>query len=719
MFSKNNKISKRQMFRLLTYDLMGIGTLLLPAALAKATERNGMLSILTGIAAGLGYCMIIGWQGSLMEEGESYPKYLKRCFGKVLGAALLFFYVLYYLCLGGYTSYIFGHLMVTDLLKEQSFYWITAGVLFLCVYGILQGIEGRARIYEILFWFLMAPLFLMLFFAARDIELPRLFPLFTNDANEILTGSYFCFEMFSLTGVALYLVPFAKKKESIRGACVGAVLFSGAVLFALFVVLQGMFGTSSMEALEYPAVTLMSMIQIPGGFLQRQDALMVAIWFFTVFALLSSSMFYTAENLKEFSSGKKEKWWIAFAAFAFFGIAVFSYRSADFTKILNRLFLYAGTPLAVLIPLFAGVAQKLKGKGKHAALASVLLGIMLLFSGCSTMELENRIFPLAMGLDKQEDSCRISFKFQDLSKVADENAESSSKTDFYIQDKDFFTGVSKYANNTNKIMDYNHLKALVLSKEFVEDLPALKTFLEICGKEDLIARNTLIFMSENAAEILALDENLDTAVGSYLEEMMESREDYKLKTAVTLGDLYNEAANKEQLLLIPVLAKSGGLPVIRNYYAFSYGEPKGEIGVSEAVLSYLCQGSIKKLAFSLEDKTPVSINRIRTKEDFLGKEKLLYCNKIRLEAVVEQDMDTGSGGGDKIKRQLEELFLTELNESARRLLNAPKIDLTNSFYKLGMYDRGKYEMYQSDTQAFLDKLQFQFEVEVILVNERG
>ncbi len=52
-------------------------------------------------------------------------------------------------------------------------------------------------------------------------------------------------------------------------------------------------------------------------------------------------------------------------------------------------------------------------------------------------------------------------------------------------------------------------------------------------------------------------------------------------------------------------------------------------------------------------------------------------------------------------------------------MNAPKIDLTNSFYKLGMYDREKYEMYQSDTQAFLDKLQFQFEVEVILVNERG
>ena len=35
MFSENNRISGRQMYRLMTYDLLGIGTLLVPQMLAK------------------------------------------------------------------------------------------------------------------------------------------------------------------------------------------------------------------------------------------------------------------------------------------------------------------------------------------------------------------------------------------------------------------------------------------------------------------------------------------------------------------------------------------------------------------------------------------------------------------------------------------------------------------------------------------------------------
>ena len=170
-------------------------------------------------------------------------------------------------------------------------------------------------------------------------------------------------------------------------------------------------------------------------------------------------------NDTELTAGKKEKLWIFISALSFFGIAVISYRSAEFTKLLNTIFLKAATPLVVLIPLLAGLYLKVSGKGKRVISTAMLLGIVCLLSGCSTMELENRKFPLAMGIDKKENSCQISYKFQDLSKVADENAVSSSGTDFYIEDKDFFTGISKYANNTNKMMDYNHMKALVLSKE--------------------------------------------------------------------------------------------------------------------------------------------------------------------------------------------------------------------------------------------------------------
>ncbi len=720
MFSTNNKISKRQMFRLLTYDILGIGTLLLPSALSAETGKNGMLAILLGMGAGLCYCILIGWQVNAMKEEESYPAYLKRCFGSFLGTVAILFYVCYYLCLGGYVSYIFGHLMITELLKEQSFYWIVAGLLLLAVYGIFQGIEGRARVYEILFWFLMAPLFLMMFFAARDVEVFRLFPLYETGFPGVLKGSLFSFEVFSLVGIGMFLPPFAQKKESIRGACVAAVLFGGCILLVLYGILQGIFGTKSIADLEYPAVTLMSMIQIPGGFFQRQDAIMVAVWFFTMYALLSSSMFYTAENLKEFTKGKKEKVWIVITAAAVFGISICSYRSAGFTEGLNQIFLSAATPAVVLLPLLATLCIKYKkdGRSKKVIQGMFLLAGMMLLSGCSTAELENRKFPLAMGIDKREESCQISYKFQDLSAIADENANSSGGTDFFIEDQDFFTGISKYANETNKIMDYNHMKVLILSEDFAEDRDSLENFLEICKKESLIARNTLLFFAKDAAEILALDQNLDTAIGSYLEEMIESREDYKLKDAVTLGDLYNDLENKEQLLLVPVLHSVGNLPVIRNYYAVSGGVLKGEISIQEAVLSYLIQGKLKKLSFSLDEKTPVSIQRIRVKRDFFKRNPILYHNKITLEVVVENDIDTAGKEGKEVKENLEKLFQKELKKSGGDLLTAPGIDLANSFCRLGMQDRTLYEQYKNNPEEYIRNLKYDFKIEVILLNEQ-
>ena len=49
MFSENNQISGRQVFRLLTYDFLGMGTLLLPTMLADTAGRDGIFCILAGI----------------------------------------------------------------------------------------------------------------------------------------------------------------------------------------------------------------------------------------------------------------------------------------------------------------------------------------------------------------------------------------------------------------------------------------------------------------------------------------------------------------------------------------------------------------------------------------------------------------------------------------------------------------------------------------------
>ena len=51
-----------------------------------------------------------------------------------------------------------------------------------------------------------------------------------------------------------------------------------------------------MARMQYPALTLMSNIHLRGSFLKRLDAFLLAIWFFTLFALINVFLFY-AEQL--------------------------------------------------------------------------------------------------------------------------------------------------------------------------------------------------------------------------------------------------------------------------------------------------------------------------------------------------------------------------------------------------------------------------------------
>ena len=57
--------------------------------------------------------------------------------------------------------------------------------------------------------------------------------------------------------------------------------------------------------MEYPAVTMMSTIKITGGFLKRTDAFMLAIWFFTLFALLGGTAFYGGPFREKIGVGRK------------------------------------------------------------------------------------------------------------------------------------------------------------------------------------------------------------------------------------------------------------------------------------------------------------------------------------------------------------------------------------------------------------------------------
>lgn len=349
----------------------------------------------------------------------------------------------------------------------------------------------------------------------------------------------------------------------------------------------------------------------------------------------------------------------------------------------------------------------------------LLLLLCLGLNGCSTRELEDRGFPLAIGIDKQEEHMVLSFDFPDLSKASEGKNPSGMPVSFSVEAGAYYEAQKAYENNTNQVLDYNHLKAIVIGEEFLADTEALRELFAWLEQEEVMARNTCLFAAgEQAAEILTLTEETNGSVGKYLEQMVETQEDFKENKVMTIGELMNQWHNQNELLLIPVLTNNGGVPSITEYAAVDAFSYKGNISVEEAMKAFLCQDLLRRFLYRLDSGEVLQIEDMRTKMEIVpdGAQILIMVDlsgKAQLKKRgVKADVPRG-----QLQKRLNRQMSESLKRTAKQLWEEPGVDLTNSFIRLGGYNRSLYRQYGQSYEEYLQALTVDVRADLKLINE--
>ena len=346
MFATNNQISGRQAARLLLFDLLGYSALLIPATLAKTAGKDGIFSIAFGIVAGFLYLRLL--KGVMCRMEGSYSQLLCNTFGSVLGNLIKAGYFLYFLLLAGRVTSVFAELVAKELLEKQ-FELILFLIMILVNYGVAGGIEGRARVYEILFWILLVPLGIMMLLAVPAVDADYWMPVLSEGMGAVIRGGYQVFLCISILCLVPFFSEFVTGKAQVYHSAKRALTWTGLLLAALYLILLGMFGDKALATLDYPVVTMMSRIQMTGGFFKRADAFMFGIWFFTLYALINSLVFF-AGRLWKFEK-YSARWWVLGEIVIVYLLANGFYHSETFKQLYERFFLYVGTPFVVVIPV--------------------------------------------------------------------------------------------------------------------------------------------------------------------------------------------------------------------------------------------------------------------------------------------------------------------------------------------------------------------------------
>lgn len=538
-FAQNESISPRQLYRLYVFNLLGVGTLVLPNNLARL-GKYGFISIALGVFMAWLFMWIVS------EVRERRKNIYDRGYDKITYAKMLIYDLIiavYELSQAAFLAWIFVKLIRDSLIPDELFTVVLLVIMAVCAYALSGGVECRARVYEVVFFFVLIPLAAMLLFAISDVRLDYLMIKDRVGVDfgiaDIFAGAYYVFA----ASISVFNILFIRERSvsQIRWSVSKAILTYAGILFLLYAVLLGSFGKYSLSEIEFPAVVLMSDVQIKGSFFKRADALMLSVWFFTLFSVLNMSLYYAVLRCENFAKNTAK---VILTFNKNRGFSNNKQLSCDRQKshdkgnssIRSRCIIFAiavTVTLAYILESGDEIVKKYLGFLLCIAIpVIVVLTIGLMLTGCSAVELEERCFPTLAAVDI-------------VAVATDETTDKEVVEFYYNMDKsyepeyadDIKTAVDSFEGRLSQKADTNHLKVILIGKTLRNNKAAYSDFMEYCKTSKKFPRNTYVCIADDINDIF---DNM----GDYYEQKMNKENHEDGEPIITLGTLLDDYTNE-------------------------------------------------------------------------------------------------------------------------------------------------------------------------------
>lgn len=357
------------------------------------------------------------------------------------------------------------------------------------------------------------------------------------------------------------------------------------------------------------------------------------------------------------------------------------------------------------------------GKIRCAVFCMLMLCSITICTGCSSTELEESNFPLAAVLDYEDGSYYMTLGMEQLGDVADEKAAKKNNTEVTAEGTNCYRLFETAdISNTGK-MDYNHMKALILNSRLLENETQLEEFLAYLEEQEVIARNTLLFVTDvPAGELMGMSEVLKEPIGTYLDEMTASDVQSKNRAAVTLGMLYNTWNNKNENLYIPYLTTVDEKLLFEDYYLMQGSCAAGTMSRTLGDMALLTEEKLKHYGVELAGGEILELSHIMCRYE-LSEESGGVTATIRVSAEARRmDAQVADDAQQAYLAEEAERYLeTAFQKAAEGMKTEYNADISNSFYMLGGYNRAAYRKYQEDWELYRRNLTVVYDWKIVPV----
>ncbi|NLJ90677.1 MAG: GerAB/ArcD/ProY family transporter [Clostridiales bacterium] len=749
MYLNNERISTNQLKRLIVFNLLSISLLVIPSIAVSSAGREGLISILIALLFALIYSFYIGFVSK--ATSGNLIKYSKDKCGGFLTYIVGLFYILKYIaCLILYVK-LFARVIKETLLEDGNIRLIILMLILASAYLASKGLEVRARIAEILYLIILVPVALFLILGLKKLELGNILPIITGERKDIIYGAYRIFIIFTSLEFLIFKMDLirveSKRNQDKKTRRLGyvskpfintklayilkALFVAGIINVLVYLVTVGTLGIKDTSNKLWSSIYMIQIIDLPGNFLQRHDALIISIWILSIFVVISGFFYYLLMISKEMYGFNHRNYMILPFIILVFFLSIIPIDIEDYYVIFERYMMGIGFLVSILVPLIVIIIGKIKSAGnKKIKLAFLIIATVILFSltGCRDMtEIEDRDFIQAIGIDYIDGQISLSLASPDLAAYTDggpSDEDAKEKLLKTLTGNDFYQLEEEYLNLANRRLDFSHLQVVILGRQVVDNKDLYYSFLTYIENKYEISRNTLVVMSDSMAQdIMVLNSKMDTGIGDYIYQLYRINVLNKGREEVKLQNLLLSRNEEGFVVKLPVLGVEEDNIEIAGAGFIREGRLVYETDKRESIYINLAKGYGNSSRIFIEDNNKISyvikLNKVDQSIDIIQRDgKPFMILRIEGDGDLEKGLDNGKRLASLDNQKIKEIniecnkYLEEqISSLIENLSKKEKIDFLNAS-RLLYSDISLWKRYKGNVDKFLDDLDYHIEVNI-------
>lgn len=360
MFSTNNKISLRQLQILLILDIFGLSITFLPRRAAELAGQDGWLLIIIGTVIAC-FCVWIMTTLAGSFPSDSFVDYTVKIAGYPLGILISSGLVIKIIINLSLELRIFAEIIKQIMLFSTPYWVICICMLLLGAYAASKGYEARGRMAEVLIFVIFIPLAFVLCIAVTDVDFSNLKPFFNTPASSLVKGGIYSAFSFSAVEFLLLSYPYLADTKFAQKRSIQATILSGVIVAAITAITIARFGRLDVVRQMWPVLEIMDAIDLPGSFIERQDALIMSFWIIAIFVIINAGMFFSSLILKDIVKKGKHSLFILICIPIVLLISFVPENIVQAYRMIDLSYITFGAAYQLIIPILLLAAARMRG----------------------------------------------------------------------------------------------------------------------------------------------------------------------------------------------------------------------------------------------------------------------------------------------------------------------------------------------------------------------